>query len=327
MKVFALIFLFINLNITAFSQVIKGTIFDKKTNNVVCFATVYFNGTFVGTTSDQNGNFELNVSKKNRTMPLTISSIGYYSVTITNFSETNALQIYLQPKKYELKDVVISAKSLEKKRKRYLRLLKEEFIGTTANALGCRILNEKDITFNYDSDDDTVKAYALKPILIENKSLGYNITYYLDKFEYYKKTEAAFFSGNIIFNEDLTADETRKQFYTSRREFTYLGSRMHFFRVLWSGQLKSSGFLVRDPSFEPLKIDDIVFQDDKHNKFLKYNSYILIDYYTNRSIIEFIKNSVYFDESGFFNPGIKWRGEMAKQRIADWLPYEYILDQ
>ena len=71
----------------------------------------------------------------------------------------------------------------------------------------CKILNEEDITFNYDSDDDTVKAYALAPILIENKSLGYKITYYLDRFQYYKRTAATFFSGNMIFTEDLTDNE------------------------------------------------------------------------------------------------------------------------
>lgn len=206
-------------------------------------------------------------------------------------------------------------------------MFKEEFIGTTTNAQECKILNEKDITFNYDSDDDTIKAYALKPILIENKGLGYKITYYLDKFEYYKKTEATFFSGNIIFNEDLNDDETKNQFYKNRRELTYLGSRMHFFRMLWLGHLKSSGFLVRSPSFEHLKLDDIVFQDVNNNKFLRYTSNILIEYNNRKSIIEFIKETVYFDESGFFNPGIKWKGEMAQQRVADWLPYEYTIEK
>lgn len=33
---------------------------------------------------------------------------------------------------------------------------------------------------------------------------------------------------------------------------------------------------------------------------------------------------VYFDKNGYFDPsGIMWSGELARQRIADWLPYEY----
>ena len=305
MRIPFFIFLFINLNNSAYCQTIKGTILDKKTFDIISYATVYFNGTFVGTSSDQNGNFELNILKKNRSMPITVSCIGYHSATITDFSETEPLIIYLQPQLYELSDASIIGKSLERKRRRYLRLLEEELIGTTANARGCKILNEDDITFNYDSDDDTVKAYALAPILIENKALGYKVTYYLDRFEYYKKTLATFFSGNFIFNDDLTEDDEQAQIYNKRREYTYLGSRMHLFRVLWSGQLKSSGFTIRNPSHKSLKLDTIVIQDGLQNKYLSYSSSLLIDYNDRISNIEFVKQPVYFDESGFFDPGIK----------------------
>lgn len=84
-------------------------------------------------------------------------------------------------------------------KKKELKNPKNEFIGTTANANDCIILNEQDITFNYDSDKDTLRAYALKPLLIENKALGYKITYYLDIFEYYKGKETTFFVG-ILFS-------------------------------------------------------------------------------------------------------------------------------
>jgi len=327
MRILILFFLFINLYITAFSQVINGTIFDKQTFDIISYATVYFNGTFVGTSSDQNGNFELNISKENRSMPITVSCIGYHSATLTDFSETEPLIIYLQPQLYELSDASIIGKSLERKRRRYLRLLKEELIGTTANARGCKILNENDISFNYYSDEDTVKAYALKPILIENKALGYKITYYLDRFEYYKKSQATFYSGNFIFNDDLTEDDEQAQIYKKRREYTYLGSRMHLFRVLWSGQLKSSGFTIRNPSNKSLKLETIVFQDGLQNKYLSYSSSLLINYNDRISIIEFVKQPVYFDESGYFDLGIKWTGDIAIQRIADRLPYEYTIEQ
>jgi hypothetical protein len=36
------------------------------------------------------------------------------------------------------------------------------------------------------------------------------------------------------------------------------------------------------------------------------------------------KDFVYFDKRGYFDPfAISREGEMAKQRISDWLPYEY----
>lgn len=327
MRISIVLFLFVHLCLPASGQVIRGTIFDENTDEVICYATIYFNGTFVGTSSDKNGDFELKVSKKNRSMPLRVSCIGYQSVTLNNFSESEPLDIYLQPQVYELSDAQIVGKSLERKRRRYLRLLNEELIGTTANARGCKILNEEAITFNYYSDEDTVKAYALAPLLIENKSLGYSITYYLDRFEYYKKTQATFFSGNFIFSDELTEDNEQAQTYKIRRKHTYLGSRMHLFRVLWAGQLKSTGFIIRNASHKSLKLDDLLLQDDLQNKYLSSSSSLLIDYNYRVSTIEFVKQPVYFNESGFFDPGIKWTGDMALQRMADWLPYEYVIEQ
>ncbi len=324
MKKVTLIFLFVILCTTAFNQVIKGTIFDQKTDSVICFATVYFNGTFVGTSSDLNGKFRLNISK-NVTMPLTISAVGYYSVTLNDFSTSEPLVIYLKPKTYDLSEAVISSKSLERKRRRNLILFKEEFLGTTDNAQECEILNEKDITFNYDSDDDTVKAFALKPILVENKALGYKITYYLDKFEYYKRKEATFFSGNIIFQEDATTEETQKHLAEMRKN-AYLGSRMHFFRALWSNDLKSNGFTVNNSSYQSLLPKEIVIQP-YNNKYLSYIENLYVDYGKSVSYIHFLKKNVYFDKTGYFDPsGINWKGRMAIQRIADWLPYEYSIE-
>ncbi len=325
MKKLTLFTLFIIFAAPAFNQVIKGTIFELNTNNFVCFANVYFNGTFVGTTSDVNGNFELNISK-NISMPLTISAVGYYSVTLNGFSAGEPVIIYLKPKIYDLGGAVISSKSLVRKRRRNLNLFKDEFLGTTYNAQECKILNECDITFNYDSDDDTVKAYALKPILIENKALGYNVTYYLDKFEYYKLKQATFFCGNIIFQEDVTTDTTQKQF-DEIRKYTYLGSRMHFFRALWANDLKSNGFAVTNSTYQSFLCEEIVIQYYS-KKYLSYTENLYVYYGKSFSFIEFLKPKVYFDKTGYYDPsGINWKGKMAEQRIADWLPYEYSIQQ
>lgn len=63
-----LLCLLISLSAKAYNQIIKGTIFDNKTKEIVYSASVYINGTSVGTLSDQNGNFKLDISKY-RLMP------------------------------------------------------------------------------------------------------------------------------------------------------------------------------------------------------------------------------------------------------------------
>jgi len=331
MKKILLIALLICISALAYNQVISGTILDKKDKSKICFATVYFNGTFVGTASDINGDFKLDVSKS-ASMPLTISCIGYYSRTLTDFSTDKPLIIYLEPKDIEVSEVVVAAKSLARKRKANLRLFKEEFLGMTAIARNCEIMNEKDISFNYGSDHDTLKAFASKPILIYNKDMGYKISFYLDKFEYYKNNASFSYSGNIIFNEDLTTDETNKQLYEDNRKLSYLGSRMHFFRALWANDLTSSGFDVRNSEDKNLSYDDLVIKEVggikgslvSYNYYLKYPLKLRIYYGRNLSNIEFRKSKVYFEKSGYYDYSATiWSGEMLTKRIGDTLPYEY----
>jgi len=329
MKKIFLIFLLANFCIVAYNQVIKGTVLENRTN-IPIIATIYFNGTFVGTMSDSNGNFELDISK-NALMSLTISSVGYYSVTLSDLLTQKPLIIYLNPKVYEVTEVVVASKSLVKRRIANMNLFKKVFLGSTKNARNCKILNENDITFNYDNDRDTLKAFASKPILINNKSLGYNMTYYLDRFEYCKKDGSMFFAGSLIFNKDLAIDKSSKKIYGMLRDEAYFGSRMHFIRALWEDDLESSGFTLKNSNKEDLRYKDIVedgLTDSLNNprKFLKYSKTLYIYYDTRLTTMSFLKAKVFFDKDGYFDQtgqGVSWEGYMMNRRIGDMLPYTY----
>jgi len=330
MRKIVLFLLVISFYLNSYSQIIRGTILDESDNSKINSASIYFNGTFVGTLSDMNGNFELDISK-NTSMPLTISYIGYYSVTLAGFSTDKPLLIYLTPKLYEMNEVVISSKSLARRRRANLNLFKNVFLGTTSNAHNCEILNGNDITFNYDSDRDTLKAFASKPILINNMALGYKMTYYLDRFEYHKNDRTMIITGNLIFNEDFATEETHKQLYERRRQNAYFGSRMHFFRALWADDLIAAGFEIKNPAGRNLDYNDVV--DDTHpdapgnlTKALKYSEKLNIFYNAKTSTIIFLKEKVYFDKDGHFDQtgmSISWEGEMMNQRVGDMLPYTY----
>lgn len=323
MRKILLSFLLINFFMISYSQVIRGTILDLSTKSKIYFAYIYINGTFVGTNSDKNGNFELDISKY-ASMPLTISALGYYSVTMNSVASGKPLIIHLKPKVFELNEVVVNAKSRAWERRENLRLFKNSFLGTTRNSHNCEITNEKDIMFK--SRNDTLIAYSTNPIYIDNKALGYKVTYFLDAFEYHKKNDSFFFSGSIIFNEDLNTDETQKKIFEFRRQHTYMGSRMHFFRSLWENDLDSAKYIVKNPAEENLIYPNIVNEEDSLTKYLQYPENLGICYQTSlpSSYIIFLEEEVYFDKNGYFDPsGISWQGEMSRKRIADWLPYEF----
>ncbi|MBK9391601.1 MAG: carboxypeptidase-like regulatory domain-containing protein [Bacteroidetes bacterium] len=319
MKRIIIVFLFIICGLSSYSQVIKGTISDKKTKEKIVFAAVYFNGSFVGTNSDKNGYFTLDITG-NSNKPLTISALGYYSVTLTDLQQGKPLIIYLTPKVFELKEVVINAKAREKN----LKMFKDNFLGTSDNAVRCEIVNEKDITITF--ENDTLRAYASKPIQIINRGLGYKETYYLDAFWFHTKRNAFFISGDMVFNEDMSSDKSKKEFYRMNREQTYRGSKMHFFRALWNNELASEGFSLKNIGEGDLLYSNIVVQPDSIKKFMKFKGMLGIrdNAKMTTSWVSFLREFVYFDQKGYFDPfAISWDGAMAKQRVGDILPYEY----
>ena len=327
MRRLCFLILVIFLNVNAYNQVIKGRVMDQETKGKVEYASIFFGGTFVGTTTDLNGNFELDVSQF-ASRALTISAIGYYSGSVADFSGEEPILVYLKPKAYDIEAISVSGKSLVKKRQANLKLFRKEFLGRSSAALRCNILNEEDITFNYQSDKDTIIAYALKPIIIHNQALGYMLTFYLEKFEYYKDRRITFFEGEVRFNEDLSSDDSKMKSYKNKRKTTYYGSCMHFFRALWTNELSSTDFFLRNSADSSPKYKRMVVEGDDGKKYLSYYEDINVHYDDEWSKIIFLKRMVYFDENGFFDPlGILWEGEMAKDRMGDWLPYEYSVDE
>lgn len=322
-KKYILVLLLVNLNYIAHTQVIKGVVIDKSTNIEIPYATIYFSETSHGTISKQDGTFSIDISQY-LSKPLTISAIGYYSKTITSILDYENLVVKLKPKVYTINEAQVSSKSLVRERKRNLRLFREEFLGTTDNSWECEIVNEDDITFNYYKDEDTLKAYAKKPLIIRNRALGYNITYFLDVFEYYRDSKFVFFSGNFIFKEDC-ADYLG--LIKDNREYVYEGSRMHFFRSLWTNNLQKNHFRIVDPDNKRVNYEDIVVEDDMGNKYLKYKGNLRVYYYEIESKMT-VSGMVYFEQNGHFDPeGIRWTGAMAGRRIADWLPLEYEIEK
>lgn len=128
-------------------------------------------------------------------------------------------------------------------------------------------------------------------------------------------------------------NERQQKRFERRRKMTFQGSRMHFFRELWKNNLNSAGFEIEDSVNNRLEYNKIVIQSDNRvgsevAKYLKSNKSLFISYYSNSerhsSIIKIVKDSVYFNKNGFFDPmSVTWEGEMLDQRIGDLLPLEY----
>lgn len=313
------------------SQTIKGSILDSSTKKPIPFAVAYFDGTSIATYADDKGSFQID-ARKIQSMPLVFSALGYFSSKVVDYSPSKEIIVYLTPKTYELSEVSVATKGNPKIRLRNLKTFRTGFLGRTSNVDGCKILNEDDIRFTSSSDRDTLRAYTLKPIIISNKKLGYKITYYLNQFEYINSLYLNYVIGTSFFEDD-TSTNVNNYNYKANRDSAYYGSKMHFIRSLWEDDLKTAGYKIinqnKDVSYNELVRVLLSTDPNKLKKYIFYEQpkpvMLSIKWKKYESGLELLRNNIVIERNGFyFGPGIIWHGEMAKQGVADLLPFDYL---
>lgn len=264
---------FLNFNLA--SQKISGNITDQNKVPLIG-ATIYFDGSTFGTTSDQNGNFS--IDNKGLSHPtMVISFVGYETVYITDFSGLQ-LQITMHEKTTLLKEVVITPDYFS--RELMLGVFKIEFLGDYGFGKNCVIQNENDIILKFNVKNKTLEAFADNPIVIINKDLGYKLSFSLIKFEaVYDQLslekldqKKVVFLGTTYF-EDFAANDR----HVKNRKKAFEGSLLHFFRTLADNDWRNQKFKVfdkglrSDPNnhFETIKSEDFINVTLKGGKFVR----------------------------------------------------------
>lgn len=302
-------------------QSIRGRILDYETSEPLPFVNIYFNGSYHGTTSDVDGNFALNIGQ-HYGQELIISYTGYQSHMLKKYTSGRFYEINLRPQPVLLNEVEVISNDISRKRKEEMFL--KYFLGTTKNAKRCVIENLEDLKLVYMKSSKELLAFCSKPLMIYNKALGYKLTYFLEDF---RSDENSFgYHGNSIFEDVAIISEKEREKFEKRRVKAYLGSRMHFFRILWDDELENSNFYVTNPKNEdkaPMK--DYVENGDYRLKYFHVPAKLQVAYLYNSSLLIPKEDStVQFTKNGYFDSkGIQFQGDMAIQRVGDLLPFEY----
>ena len=98
------------------SYTIKGRVFEE--NNPILFASTGIVNKNVGTITDDNGNFSLEIPSQFINDTLTVSHIGYHTkkIEIKSLLHVTFLEIKLEPKVFELDEVLIVTKRKGKRK-------------------------------------------------------------------------------------------------------------------------------------------------------------------------------------------------------------------
>lgn len=312
----------ISINIQA--QIIKGRVLDKSTKAPIVFANVYFNGTIItGSTTDSLGYF--NLKQQDNHIPFYVSFMGYKTQRIKNYSSDKNLTIYLKPISFNLPFVELNySKSYRRKKE---RIFKREFLGTTSLAHYCTIENLSKIRLVFSKDKKTLYGYSNKPIVINNKYLGYKIKYYLNQFYYRRDT--VFFQGSYYFKESKITDSIALKKIKKHRKSVYLGSKMHFIRALYNNRLKEERYTVLEGNRLKFVADSVL--NKKHNNYIKIKDFLIIYFRDDDDMVTKLyqlTDSIYISKNGYYSPySILWKGYMGNQRIPELLPFDYNPDK
>ena len=237
---FLLFFSFIQ---NSFSQqfYIRGRVTDIETQLPLKGASVYINNTTKGSTTNDNGDFELGPLQPGR-YEVVASFVGYDALLYSAEIKSSNLRISFKVEKKEemLREVLVLSSEL---RKRYLDIFKKYVIGQTIAAERCQIKNIEEVQFASGETKDEIVAYTEKALVIENPELGYTIHFDLIEFYYNKATSGAYFFGYTRFVDWGKDEKTKKKWIRKRRE-AYDGSTVHFFRSLVNKNLAKERFTV-----------------------------------------------------------------------------------
>ncbi len=123
------------------------------------------------------------------------------------------------------------------------------FIGETSTASEVRILNPDVLRFEIEGE--TLRAWAEAPLDIENRSLGYRITYLLDRFESGPRDLRMRWDGRALFAEVPAPSDRQRRAWAEQRQRAFRGSFRHFLRTLAQATSYDEGYrLTRSDSLE-----------------------------------------------------------------------------
>ncbi len=229
-------------------QLIDGT-----TKKPIPDANIFINNSRIGTASDINGYFEINVLP-HITQELIITHLLYETLIINSERYHNLAKgsiIEMQSKNESLDEIVLNAKKSSKWNRNFRRF-KKTLLGKNKAASKCKILNPEVLQFEEKNGNLSVKANDL--LHIENDYLGYTISFWLDEL-LIEKDGSTFYKGYVHFIDKIEANDKR---YINRREKSYSQSIPRFLRSLMKSSNKAE---LNDLGFE------ISFERYKNGEF------------------------------------------------------------
>lgn len=328
----ALVLLLFSVSVS-YSQapaLLSGEVSDARSGEPLPGAHVVLAGTTIGAATGADGSFTIREIPPGK-YHVVASMVGYTpKEQLVEFAPGRHVTLSFELKEHtnELRGINVEAR-VDRAWQRAYESFQREMIGSDEYARQCKVLNPYILTF--EREPDNLIATAPEPLIIENRALGYRITYLLKVFEYGEtsRQNTIFWNGLPAFVEMTPASAEEAERWRKNRERAYQGTLQHFlwmlihdpelsksYQMVWSEGVKSGNQLRREEVLTSL--------DEGH---WMLNAPSLTVYYKRHESTDltFPWGPVPLEDDGtFFWPsGIQTKGEMGKHRLSRLLPRDY----
>ena len=217
---------------------VEGTVRDAD-GRPLGGVSVYLSGTTRGTSSDAQGRYRIGAVAPG-SYRLVGSMVGYRAHTQpVRLAPGAALRadLRLEPSVEALGAVRVEATADRRWQKR-LERFRQTLIGESHNADSTRILNPEVLDFS--SRWGALRATAAAPLVIENRALGYRLTYDLHAFS--ATASEVRYDGDEVFEELEPASPAEASRWAAARRRAHRGSLAHLLQSVMAGTERAEGF-------------------------------------------------------------------------------------
>ncbi|MGZ3871714.1 MAG: carboxypeptidase regulatory-like domain-containing protein [Mucilaginibacter sp.] len=243
---------------------IKGRVISQNDTKPVAYASVFLSNATIGDKTTADGNFTLQNIKPGK-YELVVSIIGFetYNQTVTVNSDLILPDITIYPKSITLNEVKIIKPKTDFERQRNYDWFKEVFLGATAFAKDCNILNPEVLDLSYDDRTGVLTASSVDFLVVLNNALGYKIKYLLKEFTLNNADEQnkSFSYSGLVSFEELKGASAGQEHWTEKRQEAYEGSEMHFLRSAAARRIAEEGFQVLRVPTNPARPNELLITE------------------------------------------------------------------
>lgn len=273
-------------------EIVSGRLIDSLTGAPIPFVTVYFDGTTVGTNTDEEGNYDLPLRDISLPAVLVATHLSYRTVSRIVKSDGQQAEFSLAPVANEIAAVEVGDRD---NRKKNVAEFRDYFLGTDDWGLGASLFNEDRLLFDRTYRTDTMRnadaivarhglpddlrevkwsldgktltfelaedlrAKSVGPIRVDAPDLGYHVMVNLISFavNYQKGTTTGL--GTYYFEPYEAAAKKPATRHARNRRETYYFSSQHFLRALFTGSLDEEGFAtyeMMDDNTRPIALNE-----------------------------------------------------------------------